>query len=58
MFALAQRFNEKRMAGALYLQAEREDDGQRTFRLLEREPSRTSFGEDLYNRIFGRSGPS
>ncbi len=57
MFALAQRFHEKRMAGALYLQAEREDDGRRTFRLFERAPSRTSFGEDLYNRIF-RSGPN
>jgi DNA mismatch repair ATPase MutS len=57
MFALAQRFHEKRLAGALYLQAEREDDGRRTFRLFEREPSRTSFGEDLYNRIFGPPGP-
>jgi hypothetical protein len=57
MFALAQRYHEKRMAGALYLQAERESDGRRTFLLFEREPSRTSFGEDLYNRIFGPPGP-
>jgi DNA mismatch repair ATPase MutS len=58
MFAFAQRFHDRRMARALYLQAEREDDGRRTFRLFEREPSRTSFGEDLYDRIFGPSGPS
>jgi DNA mismatch repair ATPase MutS len=58
MFALARRFHEKRMAGALYLQAEREEDGRRTFRLFEREPSPTSFGEDLYDRIFGPSAPS
>jgi hypothetical protein len=38
---------------ALFLRAERGADGRRTFRLLEGEPLSTSFGRDLYERIFG-----
>ena len=37
----------------LFLRAERRDDGTRTFKLIEGEPLATSFGEDVYNRIFG-----
>ncbi len=37
----------------LFLRAERRSDGTRTFRLPEGEPLPTSFGEDLYTRIFG-----
>ena len=37
----------------LFLRAERQADGQRTFKLIEGEPLQTSYGEDLYNRIFG-----
>ena len=36
----------------LFLRAEREPDGTRTFRLSPGEPLQTSFGEDLYKRIF------
>jgi hypothetical protein len=38
---------------ALFLRAQRRDDGQRTFRLVEGEPEPTSYGQDLYERIFG-----
>ena len=38
---------------ALFLRAERRADGRRTFRLVEGEPLPTSYGEDLYRRIFG-----
>jgi MutS domain V len=38
---------------ALFLRAERRDDGQRTFRLVEGEPEPTSYGQDLYEGIFG-----
>ena len=38
---------------ALFLRAERRDDGQRTFRLAEGEPEPTSYGQDLYEGIFG-----
>ena len=37
---------------ALFLRAGRQADGVRTFKLLEGEPLPTSFGEDLYKRIF------
>jgi DNA mismatch repair ATPase MutS len=40
---------------ALFLHAQRKDDGTRTFRLLEGEPLETSYGEDLYRQIFGSS---
>jgi hypothetical protein len=38
---------------ALFLRAERESDGRRTFRLVTGEPLPTSYGPDLYHRIFG-----
>ncbi len=53
MFYLAQSFYQARMDGVLFLRAERLADGQRTFRLVEAEPLPTSYGEDLYRRIFG-----
>jgi hypothetical protein len=57
MFDLAQGFYLANMPQALYLRAERLSDGQRTFRLVEGEPLPTSYGEDLYRRIF-REGVS
>jgi DNA mismatch repair ATPase MutS len=38
---------------ALFLRAERNPDGTRTFRVRPGEPLPTSFGEDSYRRIFG-----
>jgi hypothetical protein len=50
---------------AMFLRAERRADGTRTFRLLPGEPLETSYGEDLYRKIFDgdienkqSSGPS
>jgi len=40
-------------ANALFLRAERKPDGSRTFRIVKGEPLQTSFGEDLYRKIFG-----
>lgn len=37
----------------LFLCADRQADGTRTFKLVEGEPLPTSFGEDLYDDIFG-----
>jgi hypothetical protein len=36
----------------LFLRAERQTDGRRTFKLLPGEPLQTSFGADLYQEIF------
>jgi DNA mismatch repair ATPase MutS len=53
MFDLAIGFYLKRADGALFLRAERLAAGQRTFRLAVAGPLPTSYGEDLYRRIFG-----
>jgi DNA mismatch repair ATPase MutS len=52
MFDLAQGFYLEKMDTALFLRAERLADGQRTFRLVEGKPLPTSYGQDLYHRIF------
>jgi hypothetical protein len=40
----------------LFLRADRREDGRRTFKLIEGEPLETSYGEDLYRRIFLSDG--
>src|SRR5581483_7123628 len=52
-FELAYRFQRETTGEALFLRAERRPDGERTFKLVEGEPLPTSFGEDLYVRVFG-----
>ena len=37
---------------ALFLRADRQADGHRTFRLTEGEPLSTSFGQDVYREVF------
>lgn len=43
----------------LFLRAERQPDGGRTFRIIEGEPLETSYGADLYHEVFrtGRKRP-
>lgn len=43
---------DRNMQDALFLRAERQADGTRTFRLIEGEPLATSYGEDLYRNVF------
>lgn len=43
---------------ALFLRADRGEDGARSFRLHEAKPRPKSFGIDLYQRIFGEAGES
>ena len=52
LYDFSNGFYEQRMDNALFLRAERQADGSRTFRLIEGEPLQTSFGEDIYSRIF------
>jgi hypothetical protein len=52
MYELADSFHAQQLDTALFLRAERDPDGRRTFTLLEREPLRTSYGEDSYRRVF------
>jgi DNA mismatch repair ATPase MutS len=51
-YELAHTFYSKKMNDAIFLRAERQPDGTRTFKLIKGEPLETSFGEDLYNNIF------
>lgn len=55
LFDLAYGFYHERLDTALFLRAERQPDGRRTFRLVEGEPLPTSYGEDSYRRIFSVS---
>lgn len=52
-FELAHRLHRQGTDGALFLRAERRADGTRTFKIVEGEPLPTSYGEDLYKRVFG-----
>ena len=53
MYDLVHGFYAQGLDMALFLRAERQPDGRRTFKLAEREPLPTSYGEDSYRRIFG-----
>jgi DNA mismatch repair ATPase MutS len=52
LYDFAHGFYERKLDDAIYLRAERQLDGERTFRIVEGEPLQTSFGEDLYVKIF------
>ena len=52
LYEFAHGFYNKKMENAMFLRAERQADGRRTFKLLEGEPLQTSYGEDLYNKIY------
>ena len=58
MYDLAHSFHAQQLDSALFLRAEREPDGRRTFKVLEGEPLPTSYGEDSYRRIFGLAKPA
>jgi len=53
LYEFARGFNDRKMGNAIFLRAERQTDGGRTFKLFEGEPLQTSYGEDLYRKIFG-----
>jgi len=53
LYDLAHSLFRQQSRGALFLRAQRHADGRRTFRLTEGEPLPTSFGEDVYRRVFG-----
>lgn len=55
-FDLAHTWYQQGTDTSIFLRAERRPDGRRTFRLVVGEPLPTSYGQDLYERIFG-AGP-
>jgi hypothetical protein len=58
LYELARGLYKKKIESALFLRAERQLDGGRTFKLIEGEPLPTSYGEDLYNSIFSLGADS
>jgi len=52
MFDLAGGLHENEQQQGLFLRAERQEDTKRTFKLEEAEPLATSYGPDIYRRIF------
>jgi DNA mismatch repair ATPase MutS len=52
LYEFAHGFYDKKMESAMFLRADRQTDGRRTFKLIEGEPLQTSYGEDVYHRIF------
>lgn len=58
LFELASSLLQERGESARFLRADRSDDGSRSYRLREGAPLATSYGQDLYARIFGGGTPS
>jgi hypothetical protein len=52
LYDFAHRWFDEKLADLLFLRAERRPDGVRTFKLVEGEPLETSYGPDLYEKIF------
>jgi len=52
LYEFAHAFYDKKKDDVIFLRAERQDDTKRTFKLLENKPLQTSFGKDLYYKIF------
>ena len=55
LYEFARGVHERNTGHVLFLRAARKADGTRTFKLIEGEPLRTSFGEDLYDGVFVRN---
>ena len=53
LYHFAQGAYSQHMHNVAFLRAERKPDGTRPFKLAEGEPLQTSYGEDLYEQIFG-----
>ena len=51
LLAFAQSCYAKQLEHAVFLSAERKEDGERTFRMVEQEPELTSYGLDLYDAV-------
>ena len=55
MYEFANEFYGEKIPNAIFLRANREDDGKRTFKITQGRPLATSHGKDLYDMIFSES---
>lgn len=51
-YEFSKTFYNKNLCNAVFMRADRQKNGKRTFKIVEGKPLRTSFGEDLYNKVF------
>jgi DNA mismatch repair ATPase MutS len=58
VYELARRLSGDSTDGVLSLRAERLPDGTRTFKVREARPLPTSFGNDVYEAVFGGANPT
>lgn len=58
LYAFAHSLIEDQNLNPLFLRAERNPDGSRTFRIVPGRPAQKSHGEDLYRRIFVEEEPT
>ena len=54
-YEFAHGFYDKKIGNVIFLRAERQNDTRRTFKLVEGEPLQTSYGDDLYYKIFNNT---
>jgi DNA mismatch repair ATPase MutS len=54
MYELARGFYEGNTYASIFLRAGRLEDGTRTYRIAQGEPQQTSYGRDLYEKIFSQ----
>lgn len=52
-YDFAHSFYSKKMPNAIFLRAERQADGKRSFKIYTGKPLETSFGVDVYKKVFG-----
>jgi DNA mismatch repair ATPase MutS len=52
LYEFARNLFDRKMPNAIFLRAQRLDDGTRTFKLVEGKPLQTSYGKDLYDAAF------
>lgn len=52
LYAFAHGMYARQLEQALFLRAERREDGGRSFRILPAAPLKTSYGRDIYDRVF------
>jgi DNA mismatch repair ATPase MutS len=57
LYTFARELYDKKMKNAIFLQAERQANGGRTFRIIEGMPTQTSYGADLYRQVFAAPLP-
>lgn len=58
LFEFTKTMYSRKLKQAMFMSAERLDDGTRTYKILEREPERTSYGLDLYDQILNTAAGS